>query len=431
MKWLFVWYVSLFVIQACSSSRSGLFASKTPHEKYTDQITGAGLGTTALGQAWLQAANKSLLKPLTVTVPYRETGYFNGAKPSGAGYRFQARKGEQLIIELDKKPLAGFTIFMELWRMPENEQSSLVQSVDTSIIQEEIKDDGFYHVRLQPELLAGGEYTLTIRSAPSLAFPVPSQSNPRIGSFWGDARDAGSRNHEGIDIFGSLRTPVVAAADGHINTVGTNNLGGKIIFLRPSDKKYSLYYAHLDSQLVREGQRVSKGEIIGLMGKTGNARNTPVHLHFGIYTNQGAVDPFPFVNPDQKDPAAITVSQKVLNKLARSKKNATIYIAPQKNAVALSSPAANTLLEVIAAAASWYKVRMPDSSEGFIAGTGITELSKIQTLTIAASKPLLDRPDSTAAAKTIIQNGKQVDVLAFYNDFYYIETGDGNGWIKK
>jgi murein DD-endopeptidase MepM/ murein hydrolase activator NlpD len=67
----------------------------------------------------------------------------------------------------------------------------------------------------------------------------------------------------------------IAAANGRISSVTENNLGGKVMFMRPAGKDFTLYYAHLDEQLVSEGQDVRTGDTIGLVGNTGNARTTP------------------------------------------------------------------------------------------------------------------------------------------------------------
>jgi peptidoglycan LD-endopeptidase LytH len=56
---------------------------------------------------------------------------------------------------------------------------------------------------------------------------------------------------------------------------------------------------------VHEGQSVKKGDVVGLVGNTGNAKNTPSHLHFGVYTNDGPVNPLPFVNRTIKTAPAI------------------------------------------------------------------------------------------------------------------------------
>jgi peptidoglycan LD-endopeptidase LytH len=131
-------------------------------------------------------------------------------------------------------------------------------------------------------------------STPSMVFPVAGKKS-RIGSFWGAVRDGGSRKHEGIDIFAAKKTPVVAVKDGIVTTIGNGGRGGKYIWLKSFDDRYTYYYAHLDQQLVKPGELVKIGQIIGTVGNTGNAKFTPPHLHFGMYSFNGAVDPLPFL----------------------------------------------------------------------------------------------------------------------------------------
>lgn len=133
----------------------------------------------------------------------------------------------------------------------------------------------------------------------SLVFPVAGKKNS-IGSFWGEPRENGERNHEGIDIFATKGTPVVAVADGEILSKNTTSAGGNILWLQPKGKLWTAYYAHLDKQLVKEGEYVRKGQVIGTVGNTGNAGNTAAHLHFGIYTWGGAVNPYPIIKNASK-----------------------------------------------------------------------------------------------------------------------------------
>jgi murein DD-endopeptidase MepM/ murein hydrolase activator NlpD len=132
-----------------------------------------------------------------------------------------------------------------------------------------------------------------------LAFPVSGKKSS-IGSFWGAARDGGKRKHEGIDIFAKKGTPVVAVTDGIVSAVTNGGIGGKTVWLRSFDYSWTAYYAHLDQQKVKRGQFVKKGEVLGTVGNTGNARTTPAHLHFGIYTWNGAVNPLPYVKQSPK-----------------------------------------------------------------------------------------------------------------------------------
>ncbi|WP_298709604.1 M23 family metallopeptidase, partial [Chitinophaga sp.] len=307
-KYIPICFGAALFFTACSASKRGLFVKRTPHEAYAARITDAGLRESLLGGRWFAAAEKGLARPLGITLPYQETGYFSAEDPDAAGFSFAARRGEQLYITVQVKPAGSLLVFTDLWQPASDGGSPQhLASADTlRTLQYDVERDGRFILRLQPELLNNVEYTIQIVTRPSLAFPVPGKSNARIGSFWGAARDGGARSHEGVDIFAKRRTPVVAAADGHVTRTGENNLGGKVVFMRPAQRDISLYYAHLDSQLVQPGQRVSAGDTLGLIGNPGNARNTEPHLHFGIYTASGAVDPLPYIQQNRKAPAEIS-----------------------------------------------------------------------------------------------------------------------------
>ena len=82
--------------------------------------------------------------------------------------------------------------------------------------------------------------------------------------------------------------------------VGTNHLGGNVVWIVGPDLSRH-YYAHLEDYAARiqAGDWVEAGEVIGYVGNTGNAENTPPHLHYGIYMQgQGAINPYPYLVPD-------------------------------------------------------------------------------------------------------------------------------------
>ncbi|HYO21140.1 MAG TPA: M23 family metallopeptidase, partial [Flavisolibacter sp.] len=131
--------------------------------------------------------------------------------------------------------------------------------------------------------------------------------------------------HQGIDIFAKKGTPVIAISDGIIVSRDKTPIGGRTLWLKSAAHSWTAYYAHLDKQLVKEGQYVRKGQVIGTVGKTGNARTTPPHLHFGIYTGKGAVNPLPYVKHSPKVSSAkkttkkkATVSQKKVSRKKRT-----------------------------------------------------------------------------------------------------------------
>lgn len=416
---------------ACKTT-TAIFGKKTPHEQYADNLSKAGLMQSAAGSKWFSVADKALNQPLGITLPYEETGYFDAASPAAAGYKFTARRGDKVVISVAKKPITGFNLFLDLWQPSQNNIPKYLASADSTLqLEQEVKEAGTYILRLQPELLAGGEYTITIKTAPTLAFPISPKDKPRIISVWGMDRDGGARRHEGIDIAAAKRTPLLACADGYINSTKENNLGGKVAFLRPVGEDYSLYYAHMDEVLVQEGQRVSKGDTIGLVGNTGNAAHTVSHLHFGIYTNGGAIDPLPFVDVNRPQPQPVTASLQPLNNYVRSNKGATLVANADKKATKLEMLPTNTLLKVIGVTTSYYKVATAnDSLEAYIPALNVVAAIKpFTTYQTNTTQKLLDKPDALAASKMLIGKGQKLDVLGAYEKFYFVSHAGITGWV--
>jgi peptidoglycan LD-endopeptidase LytH len=432
------YFLIVLVFASCTTTGpSGMFGKKSPHEVYGDKIKEAGLDQTAMGKQWFLAADQALANPLLINLPYKETGYFPAEQPKALGVRFHAKRGEKITVNLSKRPSTGFAIYLDMWQPTVSNNRTkpkLLTSADTTaaILTYEVKQEGNYVVRLQPELLKGGEYTLTITSGPSLGFPIAAGVKSNIGSFWGANRDNGERKHEGIDIFAPKRSPLVAAANGVVTRVEEYGLGGKVIFLSPDNEDYSLYYAHLDKQIAHPGQRVKIGDTIGLVGNTGNAATTASHLHFGIYTYGGAIDPLPFVNRISKLPDQITAPLTYIDKLVRNNKAAKVYSEPSTNSIQTYPIEQNTLLKVEAATANWYKVSLPDGTKGFIASSNVTAAtSPIRKTNIKASQPLYDEPLAEAAKKTMLAAGQPVSILAAYKDYYFVNNNNEVGWVPK
>ncbi|NTS41610.1 M23 family metallopeptidase [Flavisolibacter sp. BT320] len=149
-----------------------------------------------------------------------------------------------------------------------------------------------------------------------LAFPVAGKKS-NIGSFWGASRDGGRRKHQGIDIFAKKGTAVVAITDGVIIESGDTPIGGKVLWLKSATHGWTAYYAHLDKKAVKEGQYVRKGQVLGTVGNTGNARYTPAHLHFGIYKSSGPINPLPYV---KNAPKVLLKQAPVKRKVSSAKK---------------------------------------------------------------------------------------------------------------
>jgi murein DD-endopeptidase MepM/ murein hydrolase activator NlpD len=431
---------SLFIglcltVAACSKSGPlSVFKKLSPHDAYGQRLKDAGLDRSAMGSAWLLNAGQIIGKPLNISIPYKETGYFPEEKVTSTALRFNAKRGQKLRIAISKKPVTNFNIYADLFEETDGQQPRLIASADTvgAALDHEVKQTGNFILRLQPELLRSGEYTLTITAGPSLGFPVSEVGKPRIGSFWGDGRDEGGRKHEGIDIFALKRTPAIAAANGTVTSVTVNNLGGNVVFMRPTDADYTLYYAHLDVQSVQPGQTVSTGDTIGLVGNTGNARTTPPHLHFGIYTGNGAIDPFEFVHREVKSPSPVTAPLKFLNATVRtSVKTTKLYNLPSEKGFAVQTMSLHTPLSVSAATGGWYKVNLPDGQSGYISSKNVSEASNLRTIILKANQPLFNAPDSSIAPrKKVIASGQKVSLLAAYQNYLFVDDEGVTGWIE-
>jgi len=295
----------LFFTLSCNSSVK-LWGKRTAHEKYADKIE-----NTPEGKRWIAVSKVTLESPVKIQLPYRHVGHFPAGQPRALTLEFKTRQGEKIKIGLDKKNAASVLPYADLF-MKEGTDIEHVGSSDTAHTEFSFDTDqtGTYLLRLQPELYSIASYDLSISVGPSLDFPVTG-AKAKVGSYWGDDRDAGKRKHEGIDIFAPKLTPAIAAADGYITGVNESGIGGKTVWMRVADKNIHLYYAHLDKQLVEDGQRIKKGDTLGLVGNTGNAKFTPSHLHFGVYNYDGPVDPLPFVNRVTR--AAPDVTAKNLN----------------------------------------------------------------------------------------------------------------------
>jgi murein DD-endopeptidase MepM/ murein hydrolase activator NlpD len=89
----------------------------------------------------------------------------------------------------------------------------------------------------------------------------------------------GGRRHDGIDIGAPTGTPIWASAPGRVLYVGEQRGYGKLVILKHEQEMITVY-AHNHRNLVKEGQKVSQGDRIALVGQTG--RSTGPHLHFEI-----------------------------------------------------------------------------------------------------------------------------------------------------
>ena len=130
----------------------------------------------------------------------------------------------------------------------------------------------------------------------TLAMPVQDVTKRQVANTWHAPR-GNDRRHEGQDIFAPRGTPILSATEGYIIRIGENSLGGQTVSVMGAGGRV-YYYAHLDSYALRieEGDYVTTRTVLGYVGTTGNAAGTPPHLHFGVYSSSGAINPLPLLS---------------------------------------------------------------------------------------------------------------------------------------
>lgn len=168
-----------------------------------------------------------------------------------------------------------------------------------NVLEEEALEDLIAEVRLRHQAFKELERRFAqkldrLRHTPSL-WPVKGEVSSGYGwrkSPFGDER---MEFHTGIDIVAKAGTPIRSPADGRVVKVWYDRALGLTIRIRHGYGIETLY-GHLSKVLVREGEEVKRGQVIGLVGNTGN-RSTGPHLHYEVRVGGRPVNPLHYL-PD-------------------------------------------------------------------------------------------------------------------------------------
>ncbi|MCP3903755.1 MAG: M23 family metallopeptidase [Planctomycetes bacterium] len=138
-----------------------------------------------------------------------------------------------------------------------------------------------------------GAFAERMKALASTPNAMPVQGWFSHGFGWRkDPWTGGRQFHRGIDIVADSGTPVRAPADGVVSrTVRVADLGKSIDVSHGFG--YVTRYAHLSEILVRPGQRVRRGDVIGSVGSTG--RSTGPHLHYEVFREGRRVNPWKYL----------------------------------------------------------------------------------------------------------------------------------------
>lgn len=390
----------------------------------------AELLQASMTKEWLSAGERAFTDSIIVNLPFSESGYFQASTPEARSYRFRVREGQVLTVNGAMRTQRDAKVFLDLFIRDDDQWDRIAFADSTFSITREFDDDEECVLRLQPELLLNAYYAVNISLTPVLVNPVYGASNKSIGSFYGAPRDKGKRSHEGVDIFAKRGTPVIAPTDGYITRVGLNTLGGKVVWMKDPKRGHSYYFAHLDSQMVKPGMRVYQGHVLGLVGNTGNARYTPPHLHFGIYQS-GSKDPLYYIHKLEGVMASLPIDTGFQQKPFKTRKEkVSLMMGPSPNTTAKSPLAKETYVTVIGQSDKWYRVSLPDNSQGFLLKNQLIPLSDGKILRLDSTQALLSAIRPEAIPVAILDADTRVEVLAHFNNYHFVRTENGKaGWL--
>jgi len=169
----------------------------------------------------------------------------------------------------------------ERFTIPDDSKVHLSQESLTRVKKERVQIAALWPAET-PERLWEGSFIMPVEGRPGSAFGLRRWIN-------GERRNS----HSGMDIKAPEGRPVKASNSGRVALVGDFFFTGRAVFLDHGQGVYTMYF-HLSKVDVVEGQKVSKGEVLGLVGMTGRA--TGPHLHWGVRLGGARVDPASLVD---------------------------------------------------------------------------------------------------------------------------------------
>ena len=400
----------VFVFTSCQT-----IFNISPYESYVKSLETSGISKSSMGKKWISSGQNALLNPNeSVKFPFKSEIFFREIAPNAISYRLKYEEYAKLTVKITSKGKDNNGVYVDIFE--DNPNRSRVKNFyvkDTIFVYEDNNTQNLI-LRIQPQLLVNQYVTVEIIENPKLAFPVKNGSNKDIQSFWGVERDGGQRRHEGVDIFNKKGTPIVAVEDGKIARVETNILGGKVVWQRLNLFGQSIYYAHLDSQAVSAGQAVKKGDIVGFMGNTGNAKYTASHLHFGIYTGSGAIDPLLYIQKRDTIPGKLKLGEKYLGDVLVIKtENGQVPV----NVLSVSSGAINY---------ADYLGNLQSINQMNIDGK-----IKVKFNPNPSVQNIIDEPFSEGIPIAKFNVKETFRILGYVDNYLYLEQNDVKGWVLK
>ena len=237
---------------------------------------------------------------------------------AGDEWQFRGRAGQSATVEMWFHPGSGSSVEAELAVHLVAPDGTILAQEDGSIflppylVEPNLPTTGLYRVRVVPVSGAPGRYSFVLALSDAAGPATPGATPPAgtteavsggdlasvSGTFqWPTSRreisgwifhDSGNPGHIGLDIAADMWDPIVAVADGVVTFAEWGGGYGNLVIVEHADGWRS-YYAHFSEIVVKVGQKVRQGELLGGAGSTGYS--TGPHLHFELRYQGRPVDP--------------------------------------------------------------------------------------------------------------------------------------------
>ncbi|WP_052091841.1 peptidoglycan DD-metalloendopeptidase family protein [Paenibacillus sp. FSL H7-0357] len=214
--------------------------------------------------------------------------YRIGALSSVLGSKVTPQVGGEYIAVYQEDPLELVRQTKDDFAEIRSMLEEMVNSISTTITQAERANS------VQANLQAKKALAEKARLAPAVIWPTHSNVITSSFGYRSDPFKGVSAYHSGIDIAGDIGDPVYAAMAGVVTASDQMGARGKYIIIEHPNG-LETWYMHLNGMTVKAGDKVNKGEQIGMLGNTG--RSTGPHLHFQVVKQNKAVNPLNYVKP--------------------------------------------------------------------------------------------------------------------------------------
>ena len=227
--------------------------------------------------------------------------FFDAARPAKVSYVVHGASATRVLVELVRERDGAVLTSWDAGKVPTEVTRSVTWN---GTVRGRVQKPGRYSFRVSA-VGADGLRAVSARQQPQgpdpaqiqfLQHEFPVRGPHYFGEF--AARFGGGRGHQGQDIFAACGTPLVAARGGVVKFKQYHSAAGHYIVIDGQRTATDYAYMHMRSPaLVKEGERVRTGQLIGYVGDTGRA--TGCHLHLEMWTGPGwydgghPVDPLP------------------------------------------------------------------------------------------------------------------------------------------